>query len=218
MDETGESAEASRKITSRHQQRLDTRERVYQAALAEFGRVGVAQTQIERIVELAQVSVGTFYRYFPGKDAVLLELQQRLVRDVIHNFKAGSRRARSLRDWLLLFAESVLADPSDDAFHLHREAVALVVRTPWPAPDWSDHPMFGPITNAFAEAQASGEIRGDLPPERLTQILSTSVFGFAASLNFPTDVRIEDARFVIDLFLRGLRADGSARPGDPAQD
>ncbi len=206
MKESSESGPSPR-LTSRDQQRLDTRERVYQAALAEFGRVGVARTQIESIVELARVSVGTFYRYFPGKDAVLLELEQRLVRDTVRMFQERVAAVGSLRELLHLFAEAVLADPANDQFHLHREAVALIVRTPWPTPDWTGHPLFGPVTAAFERAQAAGEIRSELAPERLTQILSTSLFGFAASLDFPSSVRLEDARRMIDLFLRGLQID-----------
>ncbi len=204
MSRSGDSTETGR-LTSRDQQRLDTRERVYQAALAEFGRVGVARTQIESIVEVARVSVGTFYRYFPGKDAVLLELEQRLVRAAVLNFRERAGGVGSLRELLHLFAEAVLADPSDDLFNLHREAVALIVRTPWPTPDWSNHPLFGPVTAAFEQAQVAGEIRNELAPARLTQILSTSLFGFAASLDFPSSVRVEDARQMIDLFLDGLR-------------
>jgi AcrR family transcriptional regulator len=212
MDKSGRSEDAGRS-TSRDRQRLDTRERVYQAALAEFGRVGFAQTQIERVVELARVSVGTFYRYFPGKDGVLLELEQRLVRETVRHFTERVGGTSSLRDLLHLFAEAVLADPSEDTFNLHREAVALIVRTPWPTPDWSGHPLFGPVTAAFAKAQASGEIRKDIAPDRLTQILSTSLFGFAASLDFPSTVRVEDARLLIDLFLQGLRLDPAERLG-----
>jgi len=204
MNESGGS-EAAGRPTSRERQRLDTRERVYQVALAEFVRVGLAQTQIERIVELAGVSVGTFYRYFPGKDAVLLELQQRLVRDAVRRFQERRGSATTLRDLLHLVVESVLAEPTGDAYKLHREAVALIVRTPWPLPDWSENPLFGPVTAAFAQAQTAGEIRGDLPPDRLTQIVATSLFGFAASLESPSPARTEDAKSMIDMVLRGLR-------------
>lgn len=218
MDRSRDATEGSRRVTSRDRQRLDTRERVYQAALSEFARVGVSQTQIERIVEIAQVSVGTFYRYFPGKDAVLLELEQRLAREAIQRFQERARRTNSLNETLHLFAESVLADPSDDTFHLHREAVALIIRTPWPTPDWTNHPLFGPVTQAFARAQQAGEIQTRLPPDRLTQILSTSVFGFAASLDLPADMRFEDARFLIDAFLDGLRVRGSDDSGGKRRD
>jgi TetR/AcrR family transcriptional regulator, repressor for uid operon len=196
--------ENAARLTSRDRQRLDTRERVFEAAMAEFARVGVAQAQIESIIDLAGVSVGTFYRYFASKDAVLLELQQRLVGDVVRNFEERTRPAESLRELLHAFAKSVLATPSDKGLGLRREALALVVRTPWPAPDWRGNPLFGPITAAFAQAQKTGEIRKDLAPERLTQILATSVFGFATGFVVASTEVVDDATLLVDLVLSAL--------------
>jgi len=63
--------------TRRERQRLETRGRLYEAALAEFRRVGFANAQIEAIVERAGVARGTFYFHFPTTEHVLLEFQHR---------------------------------------------------------------------------------------------------------------------------------------------
>lgn len=210
MSESGPTENGTRR-TSRDQQRLDTKERVFEAALAEFTRVGVAQTQIERIVELAGVSVGTFYRYFPGKDAVLLELEQRLVREVVRSFEERAARTRTLRELLHAFVESVLAPAPEDALDLEREAIALIVRTPWPVPDWRGNRLFGPLTTAFARAQKTGEIRKEHAPEKLTQIVATCVFGFSTGVNVASAQRLDDARSMIDLFLRALQPESTER-------
>ena len=60
--------------TRREQQRLETRERLYEAALEIFRRDGVTESSIEDIVRVAGVSRGTFYFHFPTKEAVLEEL------------------------------------------------------------------------------------------------------------------------------------------------
>src|SRR6185436_2541671 len=62
---------------SRTRARLETRGRVFEAATAEFRRVGVASAQIEDIVRAAGVARGTFYLHFPTKDHVLLEILRR---------------------------------------------------------------------------------------------------------------------------------------------
>src|SRR5262245_53575075 len=62
---------------SRTRARLETRGRVFDAAVAEFLRVGVAAAQIEDIVRAAGVARGTFYLHFPTKDHVLLEVLRR---------------------------------------------------------------------------------------------------------------------------------------------
>jgi len=52
---------------------VEKRRRVYEAALAEFARHGVDNARVEDIVAAAEVSWGTFFRYFPRKEDVLLE-------------------------------------------------------------------------------------------------------------------------------------------------
>src|SRR5690349_20216799 len=52
---------------------VEKRRRVYEAALAEFAEHGVENARVEDIVATAEVSWGTFFRYFPRKEDVLLE-------------------------------------------------------------------------------------------------------------------------------------------------
>src|SRR3954451_24587606 len=57
------------------------RERVYEAALAEFAAHGFDDARIEDVVADADVSWGTFFRYFPRKEDVLLEAAARHYRE-----------------------------------------------------------------------------------------------------------------------------------------
>jgi TetR/AcrR family transcriptional regulator, repressor for uid operon len=62
--------------TSRETQRLQTRRRVYDAAVAEFRRVGMADADVAMIAKEAGVARGTFYFHFPTKEHVLAELER----------------------------------------------------------------------------------------------------------------------------------------------
>src|ERR1700747_1676263 len=64
------------KLRRRDKQREDTRNRLFEAALAEFRRVGFANAQIDDIVRAAGVARGTFYFHFPTKEHVLVELER----------------------------------------------------------------------------------------------------------------------------------------------
>src|SRR4051794_34554775 len=50
-----------------------TRERIVAEALRLFAQQGYAATTCEQIAAAAEVSPATFYRYFPGKDEVVLQ-------------------------------------------------------------------------------------------------------------------------------------------------
>ena len=67
---------AEDKLTSREAQRLQTRQRVYQAAVAEFRRTGMAEADVAVIAKEAGVARGTFYFHFPTKEHVLAELER----------------------------------------------------------------------------------------------------------------------------------------------
>ena len=57
----------------RQRRAVATRQRVYEAAMAEYGRGGLEGARVEDIVTAAGVSWGTFFHYFPTKEDVLLE-------------------------------------------------------------------------------------------------------------------------------------------------
>src|SRR5579862_9724680 len=55
----------------RERRRLETRERIYRAALELFAERGFMETTVEDITEAADVGKGTFFNYFPTKEHVL---------------------------------------------------------------------------------------------------------------------------------------------------
>ena len=72
--ETSRSAEAPR--------RRNVREDIYAAALESFERQGVRGTLMEDVARAAGVSRPTIYYYFPDKDALVLEVIVRQVREI----------------------------------------------------------------------------------------------------------------------------------------
>src|SRR5687768_11986942 len=63
--------------SAREAKRLQTRERLLGAAVAEFKRSGMAEADVAAIVAAAGVAHGTFFFHFPTKEHVLLELEKR---------------------------------------------------------------------------------------------------------------------------------------------
>lgn len=61
-----------------------TRQSLLDAAEAEFGRRGYAETSIVEITRRAAVAQGTFYTWFPSKEAIFAEL----VRELSHRLRS----------------------------------------------------------------------------------------------------------------------------------
>src|SRR6201997_5789266 len=71
----------------RERRRLETRERLYRAALELFGERGFLETTVEDITEAADVGKGTFFNYFPSKEHILMafgEMQLAKLESVIN--------------------------------------------------------------------------------------------------------------------------------------
>ncbi|MDT7655187.1 MAG: hypothetical protein QOI36_6598, partial [Pseudonocardiales bacterium] len=60
----------------REARRLETRARLFDAALAEIARQGLAAADVAAIAASAGVVRGTFYFHFPTKEHVLIELER----------------------------------------------------------------------------------------------------------------------------------------------
>src|SRR5262245_14170328 len=69
-------------MSSREQQREETRRRLYASALAIFRRDGVVAARTEDIAKAAGVSRGSFYFHFPTKEHVLLERMAETEREI----------------------------------------------------------------------------------------------------------------------------------------
>src|SRR5581483_4735777 len=77
-----------------------TRQRLYEAAMAEYARVGLDAARVEDIVAAAGVSWGTFFHYFPAKEDVLLDAAAEVCRaysaQIMAGLAAGADTERTL--------------------------------------------------------------------------------------------------------------------------
>jgi AcrR family transcriptional regulator len=85
----------------RQRRAVVTRRRLYEAAMAEYARVGLEVARVEDIVAAAGVSWGTFFHYFPAKEDVLLDAAAEVCRAYAAATVAGLEAGRE--------TESVLA-------------------------------------------------------------------------------------------------------------
>src|SRR5215470_13102599 len=104
-----------------------TRAQLFDAALAEFRRVGFAAAGIGQIAARAGTSRANFYVYYPCKEAVLLVLQCRMELDMVERM----RPCRGLRDALDALMEALIAvETRLEQTDLLKDMLSVYIRCP----------------------------------------------------------------------------------------
>ncbi len=191
-------------LSRRERKKLETHQGLLEAALVLFREKGYDETTVEEITERADVAKGTFFNYFPSKEALLGELavwrveQLRAALDV----SKGAPESPVARIKLLmrLMHEQVIGD-----LRLMRRSVATRLSTPPPPPHRAKHQLFGLLTDLIREAQACGELRPDVEAELVSDLLHVSYYrrmvACRAGDGPPPPAHFE---YIIDLLLDGL--------------
>ena len=144
---------------------IAARDRLFAAAIEEFEAEGIEGSRVEKIVAAAGTSWGTFFRYFPRKEDVLLfaaaDHFRRYLRPV---YEAGREDPdRSMRE----VARELFAQMMEPRYSPSLHAAILDETVRYPARfaailDQGPLPIIMLITDLLEEGQRRGEIRGDV--------------------------------------------------------
>ena len=151
------------KPSAREARRLQTRERLLGAAIAEFRRAGMAGADVNAIATAAGVAHGTFFFHFPSKEHVLLELERREESRMATEFArflentAGHRAALAEIVRLVTDMEQRLGPL------LFKEFLALHFSPSRPTKDdWTDHPLIVLLVREIERARGDGEVHPEV--------------------------------------------------------
>lgn len=153
------------KPSAREAKRLQTRERLMGAAIAEFKRSGIAAADVGAIVTAAGVAHGTFFFHFPTKEHVLLELERREEDRIAKQF------GRYLAD-----SDSDLKSTLDEAVRLvmglerrlgavlFKDFLALHFSQTRPTDESKEHPVVVAVAGEIERAQRHGQVDATVIP------------------------------------------------------
>ncbi|MFC2030691.1 TetR/AcrR family transcriptional regulator [Chloroflexota bacterium] len=192
-------------LSRRERKKLETRERLLQSAVTLFREKGYTATAVEEITDEADVAKGTFFNYFPSKEALLGELVVWQVEQLRAELEASRETVPSPVGRIKLLVRKMHTQTIHD-MRLVRRTFASRLSSPTPPPHRSRHRLFGLFTDLVSEAQACGEIRGDVEAELVSDLLHMSYFRrmvacYKGDGDPPPVDRFEQ---IIDLLLEGL--------------
>ncbi|MGE2714060.1 TetR/AcrR family transcriptional regulator [Mycolicibacterium litorale] len=191
--------------SARETRRLQTRERLLGAAIAEFKRSGMAEADVAAIVAAAGVAHGTFFFHFPTKEHVLLELERREEDRIA---KALVRYAGSNHDLADILRESVrlvLGLERRLGAVLFKDFLALhFSQTRPPVEESMEHPVIIAVAEQIRFAQDAGSADDDVDAMNSAVFFLLGLYALLTTTHgWPTQAAMLD-----DYVIRTLRSIG----------
>ena len=183
-----------------------TRRRLLEAAERVFAEHGWEEASIVKITEAAGVAQGTFYRYFPSKQAIFDELVSDLNRRVRHAMSEGASRGRTRAEAERYGFEAFFR------FTAEHPALYRVIRQAEFASPAALHDHYEKIAHGYVEALADAMRRGEIAAGN-PEVLAWALMGigelvgmrwilWSGADSVPEEVLDELSRFI----RRGLGA------------
>jgi AcrR family transcriptional regulator len=156
----------------------ELRERLFRAALEQFGKKGFLEATVEDITNAADVGKGTFFNYFPSKEHILLafgELQLGKLQEAIDEARKTSvPLPEFLRSLGAKMTEEPIRHPTLVRAFLQAFLSSMEVRT---AMLDLQSRIMALHSQMIQLGQERGEIRDDLPAVELAQVFRQTIFG-----------------------------------------
>jgi TetR/AcrR family transcriptional repressor of uid operon len=176
------------KQSAREVRRLQTRERILGAAIAEFRRSGMAGADVNAIVTAAGVAHGTFFFHFPSKEHVLLELERREESRMAEEFARFVDERRDLVGALTEIVHLVAGLELRLGPLLFKELLALHFSPTRPNKDeWTDHPIIVLLIREIERARGDGEVHPEVDAFYSAAFFLLGIYGVLTTMsNFDT--------------------------------
>jgi AcrR family transcriptional regulator len=182
MGSPNATAEAQPAGGVREIRRLETRARLFDAALAEIDRSGLAGADVSAIASAAGVVRGTFYFHFPTKEHVLVELERSEEVRIVGELGAAQSGADDLMSVLSLLVRQVAAAERRLGPVVFRDMLGLHFSSTRPAEDQlTEHPLAEFVIAAIARSQKEGRVAPEQDASELAMFFLTGLFALLAT-------------------------------------
>jgi AcrR family transcriptional regulator len=167
---------------AREAKRLRTRARLFDAAVAEIARSGLADADVSAIATAAGVVRGTFYFHFPTKEHVLAELERNEEIKIVAELDEVAADAGDLVSVLSTLVRHVLAAERRLGPVVFRDMLALHFSPTRPIEDeLTQHPLADFLIGVIGSAQHAGRVVAEAEPSELAMFFLTGLFALLAT-------------------------------------
>nr|WP_090340300.1 TetR/AcrR family transcriptional regulator [Mycolicibacterium malmesburyense]CRL69367.1 transcriptional regulator [Mycolicibacterium malmesburyense] len=195
---------AQASASTRKARRLQTRERILGAAIAEFKRSGMTGADVNSIAAAAGVAHGTFFFHFPSKEHVLLELERREEARIATEFAGFLQQPHDPATTLTELVNLVTGLEQRFGPTLFKELLALHFSPTRPHKDeWIDHPVIVLLVRELERARGVGEIHPEVDAFYSATFFLLGVYGVLTTTGNP-DTRDTMLAKLVSTAVHGL--------------
>jgi TetR/AcrR family transcriptional regulator, fatty acid metabolism regulator protein len=162
----------AKKITNRQHQAIDTRNRIYSAAIELMEHKGFENITIAEISRKSNVSVGAFYHYFKSKNDILAEIFRKaddFFSIEVVGLMEGKPTSEKITEFFIQYAKFNVANGVETTKHLFSPDVKFFIK--------KNRPMHSLLAGIIREGQKRGELRNDMTAEELERDLAVMGWG-----------------------------------------
>lgn len=202
------SAKSSASRPSRADRRSERRQCIIEAAARLFAELGFTGCEMERVASELGIAKGTLYLYFPGKQDLFfacVDLGMQQMQGAVRDAAATATEpfeiiTRAIRAYLAFFDE-------------HPHYVELLIQERANFKDRKRPTYFeyrdanrGPWRQFYADLVAAGQLRDDIPVERMLDTLGNMLYGTMFTNLFIGRTVSLDEQFnaICEIALRGI--------------
>lgn len=170
---------ATQRMHGRRERRtIETRERLFRAALDLFARKGFNETTVEDITEAADVGKGTFFNYFPSKDHILLAFGEMQLAKLQAAIEETRRTREPMPQFLRSLGVRMTQEPTRHPGIIRTLLQAYLSTTPVREAMLDLQKRVHDLhTEIVRLGQERGEIRNDLPAAEIAHVFRQTIFG-----------------------------------------
>jgi AcrR family transcriptional regulator len=165
-------------IDRRQRRSVETRERLFHAAVRLFAEKGFAETTVEDITNAADVGKGTFFNYFPSKEHILIAFSDMQLGKLASFVEAARNGNEPMRSFFRTMSQQMTSDPAKKPemvrallqANLSSSSVRDVMRQ---KNAYGEHLM----SQLVQIGQDRGEFRRDVPALEIARVFRQMTFG-----------------------------------------
>lgn len=173
------SGHSSAAVGLREARRLETRSRLFDAAVTEIAERGLAAADVSAIAAAAGVVRGTFYFHFPTKEHVLIEVERNEETRIISELGGAGGDLVSVLSQLV---QHVLKAERRLGAVVFRDMLGLHFTSTRPVEDeLAQHPLAEFLVGVIEQAQDSGQVSRDRSAVELGTFFLTGLFALLAT-------------------------------------